>query len=191
MPTCTCQQSVRFRPLPQQRALSVPCAAKVPVLLGTSQHPTPNLRQCHSFALASNHLPFPAISGSSDNVHGCRPGLMPDQKSRKSSSSLQAGNFAGLMGQILQQMTATVPQGATLMVDSIQYHPAGMPCTHRIHTCMSHMQKALVVSWSHWDALLWVWLICELGICRDESCHKTGWCIHVVSVSCVLCSLSI
>ena len=40
----------------------------------------------------------------------------------------QAGSFAGLMGQILQQMTAAQGQGAVLNVNNLHYHPAGQLC---------------------------------------------------------------
>lgn len=62
----------------------------------------------------------------SNNASLCKSSYVQMYQSPRSSSSLQAGNFVGLMGQILQQLTATVPQGAALTVDSVRYHPAGI-----------------------------------------------------------------
>lgn len=58
---------------------------------------------------------------------------MPIPASQRQHSSLQAGNFMGLMGQVLQQMTATMPQGAALTVEGIKYHPAGKLTTFNPH----------------------------------------------------------
>lgn len=45
----------------------------------------------------------------------------------RASTQLAAGNFMGLMGQILKDMSQAVPSGSSLTVDHLSYHPAGKP----------------------------------------------------------------
>ena len=48
----------------------------------------------------------------------------PDHAGR-GSTQLAAGSFMGLMGQILKDMSQTLPGGSSLTVDKLSYHPAG------------------------------------------------------------------
>ena len=43
----------------------------------------------------------------------------------RGSTQLAAGSFMGLMGQILKDMSQTLPSGSSLIVDKLSYHPAG------------------------------------------------------------------
>lgn len=43
----------------------------------------------------------------------------------RGSTAIAAGNFMGLMGQILKDMSQTLPSGSSLTVDRLSYHPAG------------------------------------------------------------------
>ena len=44
------------------------------------------------------------------------------------STQLAAGNFMGLMGQVLKDMAPALPSGSSLTVDKLCYHPAGTQC---------------------------------------------------------------
>lgn len=94
-----------------------------------------------------------AVASTSSNLQCCQAALHHTHASHRCHSRLQAGSFIGLMGQVLQQMTATagVPQGAALTVDNIKYHPAGkhacvrepdlarLACAHLATLCCFHL----------------------------------------------------
>ena len=58
--------------------------------------------------------PFCSVS----NFHG-------SNHAGRASTQLAAGSFMGLMGQILKDMSQTLPSGSSLTVDKLSYHPAG------------------------------------------------------------------
>lgn len=63
------------------------------------------------------HCSLHSTSISSSPARGARP-----------STELAAGNFMGLMGQILKDMSQTLPSGSSLSVSNLSYHPAGIHC---------------------------------------------------------------
>ena len=114
----TCWQSSNFRTAAlvssQQRQSSTAGAAPLPAAF-----------KCRS--IDRMQIQCAGVASTSSNSQHCQAALLHTHASNRCHSRLQAGSFIGLMGQVLQQMTATaaMPQGAALTVDSIKYHPAG------------------------------------------------------------------
>lgn len=81
----------------------------------------------HTFVVHAAQSVYPRQHRKSLNfLHSVSP-LQGAPYAGRASTQLAAGNFMGLMGQILKDMSQAVPSGSSLTVDNLSYHPAGKP----------------------------------------------------------------
>ncbi|KAL3138887.1 hypothetical protein ABBQ32_005712 [Trebouxia sp. C0010 RCD-2024] len=81
----------------------------------------------HTFTVHAARLVHPQQHRKSpSSLHSVSP-LQGTSYAGRSGTKLAAGNFMGLMGQILNDMSHAVPSGSSLTVNNLSYHPAGSP----------------------------------------------------------------
>ena len=84
--------------------------------------------QCHSLIMHARQPLQPRQRQAAHcGVHTTGISKSPAHGAR-ASTQVAAGNFMGLMGQILKDMSQTLPSGSSLTVSNLSYHPAGMQC---------------------------------------------------------------